>query len=223
MISRTDKAFTLVELLVVIAIIGILASLLFPAFGRVREAGRNARCASNLRQLQLASVNFAADGTWLPQDHSFVHDNGDGTKSHWHGWVAWYDTFGVADSSGANGKNAWYGPEGYASITNGSLWGYTKNADIFVCPTFASKGVSGQPDPRRSYAMMTNMNVGGANFLGMQGAVTMMYCDDRGITNAIQNSDAMCDTNEVGIWHPWNPGKPGKGNVVFLDGHVESM
>ena len=34
------RAFTLIELLVVIAIVGILASILFPVFARVRENAR---------------------------------------------------------------------------------------------------------------------------------------------------------------------------------------
>ena len=47
------KGFTLVELLVVIAIIGILISLLFPAFIAVRNAARSAQCKSNLRNMAL--------------------------------------------------------------------------------------------------------------------------------------------------------------------------
>ncbi|EIQ02186.1 hypothetical protein OpiT1DRAFT_00769 [Opitutaceae bacterium TAV1] len=45
---------TLIELLTVIAIIGILAGILIPTVGRVRETARTAQCASNLRQIQAA-------------------------------------------------------------------------------------------------------------------------------------------------------------------------
>ncbi|WP_052362391.1 prepilin-type N-terminal cleavage/methylation domain-containing protein [Geminisphaera colitermitum] len=50
----TDAAFTLIELLTVIAIIGILAAIIIPTVGRVRESARNAQCLSNLRQNHMA-------------------------------------------------------------------------------------------------------------------------------------------------------------------------
>jgi prepilin-type N-terminal cleavage/methylation domain-containing protein/prepilin-type processing-associated H-X9-DG protein len=47
-------AFTLIELLVVIAVVGVLASLLLPVLGRVKESGRSAACLSNLHQIGIA-------------------------------------------------------------------------------------------------------------------------------------------------------------------------
>jgi prepilin-type N-terminal cleavage/methylation domain-containing protein/prepilin-type processing-associated H-X9-DG protein len=55
------RGFTLIELLVVISIIAILASLLLPAIGLVRDAAKNVGCINNLRQISLAYVAYAND------------------------------------------------------------------------------------------------------------------------------------------------------------------
>jgi prepilin-type N-terminal cleavage/methylation domain-containing protein len=61
-----SAAFTLIELLVVVAIIAILASLLFPAIGRAKDKGKTTACASNLRQLILATTMFEQDEKIYP-------------------------------------------------------------------------------------------------------------------------------------------------------------
>ncbi len=55
MFRRQTEGFTLIELLVVIAIIAILAAILFPVFAAAREKARQATCASNLRQVAMAT------------------------------------------------------------------------------------------------------------------------------------------------------------------------
>ncbi|MHB9036694.1 MAG: prepilin-type N-terminal cleavage/methylation domain-containing protein [Armatimonadota bacterium] len=53
--------FTLIELLVVIAIIAILAAILFPVFTAAKEKGKQASCASNMKQITTGTLIYVDD------------------------------------------------------------------------------------------------------------------------------------------------------------------
>jgi prepilin-type N-terminal cleavage/methylation domain-containing protein/prepilin-type processing-associated H-X9-DG protein len=114
--------FTLIELLIVIAIIAILASILFPVFGRARENARRAACMSNLRQIGLAWMQYTQDyDELLPltTDNVGGANGGQGTPGAWN----FYTVYG---SDGVGAK---------FDMSKSSLQPYLKSVQIFVCPS----------------------------------------------------------------------------------------
>ena len=82
--SYKTQAFTLIELLVVIGVIAVLLSIIVPSLARAKEQYREIICRSNLRQLVMANLGYAAE------NHSeFVLAAPDiftgGNLKRWHG------------------------------------------------------------------------------------------------------------------------------------------
>jgi prepilin-type N-terminal cleavage/methylation domain-containing protein len=70
------RGFTLVELLVVIAIISLVIVMVSSSLQSARVAARRSACASNMRQIGLAVLSYAADhgGRFPPTRHSAAHE-----------------------------------------------------------------------------------------------------------------------------------------------------
>jgi len=128
------KGFTLIELLVVIAIIAILAAILFPVFAKAREKARQITCASNLKQIGLASLQYEEDYDEVLYPHRWscaVNPCQDYTNIPQSDWPV---------EAGSAPTNTEPGPNGVGVIDANSggkffwmyiLYPYTKNFAIF--------------------------------------------------------------------------------------------
>lgn len=97
-VAASRAGFTLIELLTVIAIIGILAGILIPVVGRVRESAYRTKCASNARSLAQACHIYSADhGDFPPTEGMFPDARGNPQQGN---WLLRLDEMGYLDMSG---------------------------------------------------------------------------------------------------------------------------
>jgi prepilin-type N-terminal cleavage/methylation domain-containing protein len=72
--KTSSKRFTLIELLIVIAIIGILAGLVFPALGVVRNNAKKSKASSECQSLKTAIIMYESEFSCWPAKASGSSD-----------------------------------------------------------------------------------------------------------------------------------------------------
>jgi prepilin-type processing-associated H-X9-DG protein len=246
MTKRCFLGFSLIELLIVLAIIMILVALLVPVFASVKETGRMARCASNLHQLQVAAMNYAAGGELPPAISHSDWDEPEGNYIHHHGWISWanWTPKDVSEeraktphqpvSSTPNSKlgYSWIADaDGIACIQKGGLFPFLRGDKpfiagqvssemaVYICPTFAQQKVCGVANPLRSYSMSTNVGHRLLSDTNLNASIMILFGDEH-LTNSspLKMDGAFEPMFELGRDHR---GK--RGQVVYVDGHVERL
>ncbi len=217
------NAFTLIELLVVISIIALLVALLLPALKSAREAARAMQCSSNIKQLTLATLNYASNHqNWLPYGVRIGGGgNGGGNAANNHGWLHLL----VEDS---------YIPEGGSHYPSSDAWINPIAVAVAVCPS--------RPRPTNnaramhygpSLYLLGNQQAPGAFRMTRldempQTSKTVVFAEKRGVTPNIEPvwwspDSGFNGTSPKGWDVPHGDGNRLRTNIGFMDGHVNSI
>ncbi len=219
-------AFTLIEMLVVIFVVGLLLALIVPSVYRLREMARSAQCTSNLRQLYGTVMARATDhGGAFPYAASF--DTWSTTRNTWvpHsvGWVH-YNSLG---------RTMWYGNDATNSIQQGTLWAYTQDRGIYLCPTFqlrsqtswirpgTTQNYTGLNTAHRSYVMSRTLD--GISLYSLKRASSKVLFADGNISPTSDGERISAYGLEQATWNEI-PGPPNYGKRYLYkseDGMLE--
>ncbi|NUQ00916.1 MAG: DUF1559 domain-containing protein [Armatimonadetes bacterium] len=197
---RERRAFTLIELLVVIAIIAILAAILFPVFAKAREKARQSSCQSNVKQLGIAFTQYVQD-----YDEMFPGAN--------------------------NVVGSYLTPNGSVSSSTNMLWPYqvytyTKNAQMWNCPSSQTQWDPGLYDSSLGYGYM-DANPLGVTPAGIYGVARKNLAQLTVPAEQVYLADSVYylfdwDTSATSDNHaPPNVVHNDGANFAFVDGHVK--
>jgi len=204
--------FTLIELLTVIAIIGILAGILIPVIGRVRDSARSALCVSNLRQLQNGAMLWMTANRERMPDARFWSYNEGPTNPAYPYQLGFYLNITTQKNIPSDAiRNVMRCEAAYSTTPSLSIYGRTYAINSFATATF--EGVpravaNGYP------ARLTQIPATSRMAFFMDGAPDSLG----NYLSNVSNSHVPAAANPVLA----NPHR-GATNVAYIDGHVERI
>lgn len=232
--QRPLSGFSLIELLVVVSILGILAAMLMPMLGKMREQAKRTVCSSGLRQVGMACFSYA--GEW---EGAFPKQNPN--PNFWSRPLWGQGLYGVITYLDGNGKtlfcagslsarnsiytfskeqilagdwaNVWhFGYNYYAGCVN-TLGNWSDQPFNYDAESLGSLGAAMKPNNKNLFS--TSKLVSASGHSSMSSALLA--------GDAIYIFGVGSNWQTTGINHP--SGGPlvagGGGNYVHGDGHVE--
>jgi prepilin-type N-terminal cleavage/methylation domain-containing protein/prepilin-type processing-associated H-X9-DG protein len=215
---RRKSAFTLIELLVVVSIIALLISLLLPAIGKAKSTARATACASNLRQLGVALITFAGDhGTMI------CTSVGSPPAGENAGFCTWCTYFDVTN------------PSQVYTVAGSYIAPYINSSPgVIICPEAATQQYAPyEKSLECDYVIYSRTADPGLNYWSQltEPEHTVAIADGLGLgfynkptptDTVFMNPNAqMTNNGSLGVFHGIHA--HACGNVVFYDGHVESL
>lgn len=216
--TKTQRGFTLIELLVVISIIALLIAILLPVLGAARESAKTMQCLSNLKQLGVASANYAVENRGVLPQPSEDSGMASATLERETMWFNALDSY----LQGRNGKQYTDADDrNYETFKQDPVWLDFPEAEKRDNRTYKMNQFLGNLGDR--------LNTGQTNFARFykpddfkDATKTVLFVDGRArdtSTNPADpsNSRFAADEIRVGLRHN------GGANVAFGDGHAETV